>query len=138
MVRSSWRLSCCYHEALCHRCRNGGGTGGQRVKHGWLTVHALQTRSNPLCWQNEEARDKRMSLLEVQNVSKAFGGIQALSTCSIAVEQGKITGLIGPNGSGKTTLFNIITGYEKVDAGAIMLNGQSITNATPDKVFSLG
>jgi ABC-type branched-subunit amino acid transport system ATPase component len=79
-----------------------------------------------------------MSLLEVQNVSKAFGGIQALSTCSIAVEQGRITGLIGPNGSGKTTLFNIITGYEKVDAGAVMLNGQSITNATPDKVFSLG
>ncbi len=79
-----------------------------------------------------------MSLLKVQAVSKAFGGIQALSTCSIAVEQGTITGLIGPNGSGKTTLFNIITGYEKVDAGTIVFNGQSITNTTPDKVFSLG
>ena len=79
-----------------------------------------------------------MSLLEVRNVSKAFGGIQALSACSIAVEQGKITGLIGPNGSGKTTLFNIITGYEKMDDGAVLLNGQSITNSTPDRVFSLG
>jgi neutral amino acid transport system ATP-binding protein len=79
-----------------------------------------------------------VSLLEVQTVSKAFGGIQALSNCSIAVEQGTITGLIGPNGSGKTTLFNVITGYEKVDTGTVRLNGQSITNATPDTVFSLG
>ncbi len=79
-----------------------------------------------------------MSLLEVQAVSKAFGGIQALSTCSIAVEQGSITGLIGPNGSGKTTLFNVITGYERVDSGTVLLNGKSITNSTPDAVFSLG
>jgi ABC-type branched-subunit amino acid transport system ATPase component len=79
-----------------------------------------------------------MSLLEVQNVSKAFGGIQALTTCSIAIETGSITGLIGPNGSGKTTLFNLITGYEKVDAGSVRLSGQSITNAQPDRVFRLG
>ena len=79
-----------------------------------------------------------MSLLEVQTVSKAFGGIQALTTCSINVEQGTITGLIGPNGSGKTTLFNVITGYERVDRGYIRFMGQDITRATPDKVFSLG
>ena len=79
-----------------------------------------------------------MSLLEVQSISKAFGGIHALDACSIAVEQGTITGLIGPNGSGKTTLFNIITGYEKVDAGSVRFNGQTITNMTPDKVFRLG
>ena len=79
-----------------------------------------------------------MSLLEVHAVSKAFGGIQALSSCTIAVEQGRISGLIGPNGSGKTTLFNIITGYEKVDVGTVLFNGQSITNLTPDRVFSLG
>lgn len=79
-----------------------------------------------------------MSLLEVQTVSKAFGGIQALTTCSINVEQGTITGLIGPNGSGKTTLFNVITGYERVDRGNIRFMGQDITRATPDRVFSLG
>jgi neutral amino acid transport system ATP-binding protein len=79
-----------------------------------------------------------MSMLEAQNISKAFGGIHALDTCSITVEQGTITGLIGPNGSGKTTLFNVITGYEKIDEGTVRFNGQTITNLTPDKVFRLG
>jgi neutral amino acid transport system ATP-binding protein len=79
-----------------------------------------------------------MNLLEAQNISKAFGGIHALDACSITVEEGTITGLIGPNGSGKTTLFNVITGYEKVDEGAVRFSGQTITNLTPDKVFRLG
>jgi neutral amino acid transport system ATP-binding protein len=79
-----------------------------------------------------------MSLLEVRDVSKAFGGIQALDTCSISVEQGSITGLIGPNGSGKTTLFNVMTGYERVDSGQIRFHGMTITNTSPDKVFRLG
>ncbi len=79
-----------------------------------------------------------MSLLEAENVSKSFGGIQALNACSLAVEEGKITGLIGPNGSGKTTLFNVITGYERVDRGSVRFGGKSITDATPDKVFRLG
>lgn len=79
-----------------------------------------------------------MSLLEATTISKAFGGIRALEACSITVEQGSITGLIGPNGSGKTTLFNVITGYEKADQGSITFNGTAITNAAPDKVFRLG
>lgn len=79
-----------------------------------------------------------MSLLETQDVTKAFGGIQALNSCSISVEQGSITGLIGPNGSGKTTLFNVMTGYERVDGGQIRFEGRTITNASPDKVFRLG
>ena len=79
-----------------------------------------------------------MSLLEAQDVCKAFGGIQALNACSISVEQRTITGLIGPNGSGKTTLFNVMTGYERVDSGQVNFQGQTITNTTPDKVFRLG
>lgn len=79
-----------------------------------------------------------MSMLEAYNVSKAFGGIRALDACSVSVEQGTITGMIGPNGSGKTTLFNVITGYDRVDTGDIRFNGKSITNLTPDKVFRLG
>ena len=79
-----------------------------------------------------------MSLLEARNVSKAFGGIRALEACSITVEQGSITGLIGPNGSGKTTLFNVMTGYETIDQGEVRFDGKSITNATPDRVFQSG
>ena len=79
-----------------------------------------------------------MSLLEAQDISKAFGGIHALDTCSIKVEKGSVTGLIGPNGSGKTTLFNVMTGYERVDSGQVRYEGQSITNLSPAKVFRLG
>lgn len=79
-----------------------------------------------------------MSLLEAHNVSKAFGGIRALNDCSMVVEEGSITGLIGPNGSGKTTLFNVMTGYEQVDQGNIQFQGKGITNAPPDAIFQLG
>lgn len=79
-----------------------------------------------------------MSLLETHAVSKAFGGIQALNACDITVEQGSITGLIGPNGSGKTTLFNVITGYERADTGTVLFNGVTISDYGPDKVFGLG
>jgi neutral amino acid transport system ATP-binding protein len=79
-----------------------------------------------------------MSLLEVRDISKSFGGIHALSACSMSVEQGSITGLIGPNGSGKTTLFNVMTGYERVDGGKVHFKARDITNTSPDKVFRLG
>jgi ABC-type branched-subunit amino acid transport system ATPase component len=79
-----------------------------------------------------------MSLLEANNISKAFGGIRALDTCSISVDEGSITGLIGPNGSGKTTMFNVMTGYERTDSGSVSFGGRPITNARPDKVFRLG
>jgi ABC-type branched-subunit amino acid transport system ATPase component len=77
-------------------------------------------------------------LLEVSGVSKSYGGVQALSDCHIQVKQGAIHGLIGPNGSGKTTLFNVITGYERIQKGAVRFEGSEITNARPDRVFGLG
>ena len=76
--------------------------------------------------------------LRVQDVSKAFGGLQALNGCSLTAQAGHITGLIGPNGSGKTTLFNAITGYERIDAGQVFLDDQRITGASPQRVFALG
>ncbi len=77
-------------------------------------------------------------LLRADRVSKAFGGVQALSDCTVEVEQGTITGLIGPNGSGKTTLFNVITGYERLDAGDVYVGRRKITNAPPERAFVLG
>ncbi len=78
------------------------------------------------------------ALLHVENVSKSFGGVQALRDCSLDVEKGSITGLIGPNGSGKTTLFNVITGYVKPDSGTVTFADKTITNARPNHVFALG
>ena len=77
-------------------------------------------------------------ILEVENISKAFGGLKALNGNSFSVEKGSITGLIGPNGSGKTTMFNVITGYEKPDSGTVLFKGEQITGIAPDKVCRLG
>ena len=79
-----------------------------------------------------------MSMLEAQNITKAFGGIHALDGCTINVEQGTIAGLLGPNGSGKTTLFNVITGYAQQVSGDIRFKGTPIKKQTPDKVFGMG
>jgi neutral amino acid transport system ATP-binding protein len=78
------------------------------------------------------------ALLRADEVVKSFGGVQALNGCTLEIEEGTIAGLIGPNGSGKTTLFNVITGYERADAGDIYFNGHAITNAGPGRVFGLG
>jgi len=66
-------------------------------------------------------------LMKVNNVSKNFGGLQALSNVDLQVEEGERRGLIGPNGSGKTTLLNIITGVYLPDKGSVILGGRDIT-----------
>jgi len=76
--------------------------------------------------------------LRTDSVAKSFGGVQALADCSLTARAGQITGLIGPNGSGKTTLFNVMTGYERSDAGRVYLGDQQITGAPPARVFALG
>ena len=77
-------------------------------------------------------------LLEAKGISRAFGGVKALNDCSLSVQRGSITGLIGPNGSGKTTLFNVITGYIKAESGNVIFDDRDITNARPNAVFALG
>jgi branched-chain amino acid transport system ATP-binding protein len=77
-------------------------------------------------------------LLEVRNISKAFGGIQALVDMSFDVFPGDIFGVIGPNGSGKTTLVNSITGFVRIDTGQILFQGRDITNRPPHKIADLG
>jgi branched-chain amino acid transport system ATP-binding protein len=77
-------------------------------------------------------------LLEVQNISKAFGGIQALSGVSFNVNSRDIFGIIGPNGSGKTTLVNSITGFVRIDSGKVSFQGREISNLPPHKIADLG
>lgn len=79
-----------------------------------------------------------MVLLEIQNVSKWFGGLQAINNVSINVESGKITSIIGPNGAGKTTLFDIVTGFIKAETGNVFLNGKDITNLPPYEIVKHG
>ncbi|MHB8378404.1 MAG: ABC transporter ATP-binding protein [Acidimicrobiales bacterium] len=79
-----------------------------------------------------------VALLEAKDVSRSFGGVHALAGCSLSVEKGSITGLIGPNGSGKTTMFNVMTGYVKPEKGTVSFDGRDVTNARPDKIFALG
>jgi len=77
-------------------------------------------------------------MLQVENMTKSFGGIKAVDACSLEVKKGTITGLIGPNGSGKTTLFNIITGFYQPDAGTIHFNQQPIHNLKPSRICHRG
>ena len=68
-----------------------------------------------------------MSILEIKNVSKSFGGVKANVDISLNVEQGSIVGLIGPNGSGKTTLFNSIVGTHPIDQGSIKFDSKEVS-----------
>jgi branched-chain amino acid transport system ATP-binding protein len=77
-------------------------------------------------------------LLMAENVSKAFGGVQALSNVSFKLNPATITGLIGPNGAGKTTLFNLITGIFPADTGDIIFNGSNTRNKKVHELVSDG
>jgi ABC-type branched-subunit amino acid transport system ATPase component len=78
------------------------------------------------------------SILDVQNVSKRFGGLAALTNVSVEVARGKITALIGPNGSGKTTLFNVICGLLPSDGGSIAFDGAPIAGLAPHEIVARG
>ena len=79
-----------------------------------------------------------MSLLEIDNLSKRFGGVVAVDECTIAVPTGSITGLIGPNGSGKTTVFNMVTGFIPKDTGTVSFKSKPIDGLGPDRIYALG
>jgi len=78
------------------------------------------------------------ALLEIENVSKAFGGVQANHAISLTVPEGEIVGLIGPNGSGKTTLFSSIVGYHPIDSGSIRFQGEEISTLRVRDIARLG
>ncbi len=85
--------------------------------------------------EGEKLRQDDDALLSVQDLSKKFGGLQAIDRCTLEVQRGTITGLIGPNGAGKTTLFNTITGFHRPDWGRVLFNDEDITGLPPHGVF---
>ena len=78
------------------------------------------------------------NILQVKNLFKSFGGLKAISNCSLKIKKGSITGIIGPNGSGKTTLFNLIAGNLKSSRGKVLFNNEDITNVPSYELFSKG
>ncbi|MCW2975464.1 MAG: transporter ATP-binding protein [Actinomycetia bacterium] len=78
------------------------------------------------------------TMLELQSVSLAFGGLSVLTELDLRVEEGEIVSVIGPNGAGKTTLFNLITGIYAPDNGDILLDGQSIVGLLPHQISRRG
>jgi branched-chain amino acid transport system ATP-binding protein len=78
------------------------------------------------------------AVIDVRNVTKRFGGLTAVSNCSLKVARGTVTGLIGPNGAGKSTLFNMVAGNIVPDSGEIVFDGVDVTGLRPHQLFSLG
>lgn len=79
-----------------------------------------------------------MTLLSAQGLSKSFGGVAAARDVSFTLERGELLAVIGPNGAGKSTVFNMVGGQLRPDRGAVLLDGQAITTASPQKRFRLG
>lgn len=79
-----------------------------------------------------------MALLEVDKVTKRFGGLVAVNNVSFAVEPGEILGIIGPNGAGKTTLFSVISGFAPPSDGGVRFDGHSIVGVSPDRLVRRG
>ena len=77
-------------------------------------------------------------MLQVQGLTKKFGGLRAVDEVSLEVPQGRIVALIGPNGAGKTTLFACIAGFHKIDAGRVSLMGQDITGLPVHEIARRG
>jgi ABC-type branched-subunit amino acid transport system ATPase component len=77
-------------------------------------------------------------ILQLKNVSKAFGGLQVISGLDLHVEENEIVSVIGPNGAGKTTLFNLVTGVYEPDEGDILFDGESIVGLPPNRITRKG
>lgn len=79
-----------------------------------------------------------MALLDVQKLTKNFGGLTAVSDVSLELNEGELVGLIGPNGAGKTTLFNLLTGVYEPSEGTVTLDGHLLNGKAPYKIATLG
>src|SRR6202158_5278520 len=78
------------------------------------------------------------ALLEVENLHKHFGGVQAVEACSFTVAEGQITGLIGPNGAGKSTAIDLISGFKIPDTGTVLFEGRQVQGKPPHAISRMG
>jgi len=79
-----------------------------------------------------------MHLLEVDNLTKSFGGLTAIKNVSFHVDEGEMVGIIGPNGAGKTTLFNLLSGFLEPDSGNVTFKGENINGLAPYRIVNKG
>ena len=78
------------------------------------------------------------ALLEVQDLHKHFGGVQAVNACSFVAVEGQITGLIGPNGAGKSTAIDLISGFKVPDSGVVRFEGEEVQGKAPHRISRMG
>jgi branched-chain amino acid transport system permease protein len=137
--------------------------GIQGVVYGLAIVAVILLAPEGVVWRVRELRQKRAPtpspqpaprpvvdsgareasarggvILDVRNVSKSFGGLQAVSDVTLQVKRGEILGIIGPNGAGKTTLFNLLNGYLRPDRGSIVIDGREAAGLAPYDICALG
>jgi branched-chain amino acid transport system ATP-binding protein len=79
-----------------------------------------------------------MALLEMSGLTRRFGGLTAVNDLSLSIAPGEFVSVIGPNGAGKTTFFNLVTGFERIDAGRVLFDGADITGRAPERLAALG
>ena len=78
------------------------------------------------------------ALLEIQDLTKSFGGVHAVRNCTFSVPEGQVVGLIGPNGAGKSTVVDLVSGFGRPDSGSVRLGGESLIGKHPDVISRLG
>lgn len=77
-------------------------------------------------------------LLEVEGISKSFGGVVAVDNCSMTIREGTVVGLIGPNGAGKSSVIDLVSGFERADAGSVRFDGHELIGQRPDQISRRG
>lgn len=112
-------------------------TGSNSDKGGDPTGRVVDTASRAAV-AHADPRGEGASLLQVRELSKTFGGFQAVAGVSLDIVAGRAIGLLGPNGSGKTTLINLISGIYKPSGGTVTLNGQDVTGKPSHRLCRLG
>jgi ABC-type branched-subunit amino acid transport system ATPase component len=98
-------------------------------------VPAAAVSAATIAWPSHASGE---TILTVRNLSKSFGGLKAVQNVNFDVHQGSILGIIGPNGAGKTTLFNLLNGFQRPDAGEVVLEGKNVLGEKPHRLCKAG